>query len=233
MATTRGGLLNQYFYFAMSLLIAAVVIYGFSHTVDHFLIHATPVRPWVLYLHGAVFSGWVVFFILQSALIRTHNVRLHRTLGWFGVALGVLIPVLGVSTAITMARFNTLNLHATGVGPFLAIQFNDMICFSVSFALAIYWRKRPEFHRRMILIASCVLTAAAFSRFPFLPFTMSYVCVDLLVLLGVVRDLIVNRRVHPVYLYALPALIVIQSSAMYLLIQAPSFWVKITSAILR
>jgi hypothetical protein len=233
MTTTRGGLLKQYFYFSMSLLIAAVVIYGFSHTVDHFLIHATPVRPWVLYLHGTVFSGWVVFFILQSTLIRTHNVRLHRTLGWFGVALGVLIPILGVSTAITMARFNTLNLHATDSGPFLAIQFNDMICFSVSFGLAIYWRRKPEFHRRLVLIASCVLTAAAFARFPFLPFVCSYVCVDSLILLGVVRDLIVTRRVHPVYRYALPALIVIQSTAMYLLLKAPPFWVKITGEILR
>ena len=69
----------------MSLLIAAVVVYGFSHTVDNNLIHATPIRPWILYLHATVFSGWVAFFILQSTLIRTHKVRVHRTLGWFGV----------------------------------------------------------------------------------------------------------------------------------------------------
>jgi hypothetical protein len=162
-----------------------------------------------------------------------HKVSVHRTLGWFGVALGVLIPVLGVATAITMARFRTLNLHATHAGPFLAIQFNDMICFSVSFALAIYWRKRPEFHRRLVLIASCVLTAAAFARFPFLPFVCSYVCVDLLILLGVFRDLVVTRGVHPVYRYALPAIIVIQSCAMYLMMNAPPLWVKITSEILR
>src|ERR1022692_2541534 len=80
---------GRYFYFFMSLLIAAVVIYGFSHTVNQNLVHATPPRPWLLWLHGSLFSGWVAFFILQSALVRTRNVRIHRTTGWFGVGLAV------------------------------------------------------------------------------------------------------------------------------------------------
>ena len=118
-------LLQQYFYFFMSLLIAAIVMYGFSHTVEKNLIHATPVRPFLLYVHGAIFSGWVAFFIFQSLLVRTHNVRLHRTLGWFGAALGAAISVLGISTAITMTRFQMFRLHAVEdavtdlLGPFL------------------------------------------------------------------------------------------------------------------
>jgi len=47
-----------------------------------------------------------------------------------------------------------------------------------------------------------------------------------------VRDLIVNRRIHQVYLYALPALIVAQSIAMYLFRAAPPQWLRITHAIL-
>jgi hypothetical protein len=107
----RFGLLDKYFYFGMSLLVAVVVVYGFSHTVNENLIHAMPPRPWVLWVHGAVFSSWVVFFIFQSALVRTHHVRVHRVTGWFGVGLGVVIPVLGISTAIAMARFDILHFH--------------------------------------------------------------------------------------------------------------------------
>ncbi len=76
--------LNEYFYLCMSLLVAAAVVYGFSHTVSNNLIHATPPRPWILWLHGAVFSGWLAFFIFQSALVRTGHVKLHRLTGWFG-----------------------------------------------------------------------------------------------------------------------------------------------------
>src|SRR5260370_33818084 len=94
--TKRGSLLDQYFYFFMSLLIPAVVVYGFSFTVGNNLIHPAFPRPLILYVHAAVFSGWLVFFMLQSALVRTHNVHWHRRIGWFGVALGVVIPVLGI-----------------------------------------------------------------------------------------------------------------------------------------
>jgi len=44
-------------------------------------------RSHPLSVHPIVFPTWVVFFIVQSALIRSHNVRLHRRLGWFGVRL--------------------------------------------------------------------------------------------------------------------------------------------------
>jgi hypothetical protein len=98
----RARLLGQYFYFLMSLLIAVVVVYGFSHTVNKNLIHPAIPRPFVLYLHAAVFSGWVGFFILQTTLVRTGNVRWHRMMGRFGIVLGVLVAALGVWTAITM-----------------------------------------------------------------------------------------------------------------------------------
>src|SRR5580698_137153 len=105
MTTGRAGFWSQYFYFFMSLLIAATVVYGFSHTIDHNLIHASPLPPFVLYIHAVVFPAWVVFFIVQSALIRSHNVRLHRRLGWFGVALAVAVFILGAWTSASMVRF--------------------------------------------------------------------------------------------------------------------------------
>jgi hypothetical protein len=75
-----------------------------------------------------------------------------------------------------------------------------MIAFCTAFALAIRWRKKPEFHRRLMLVASCCLTAAAFARFPFITITEIrwYGGVDLLILLGVLHDLVVIRKVHAV-----------------------------------
>jgi hypothetical protein len=231
--TRRGGPLDQYFYFFMSLLIPVIVVYGFSRTVGQRLIHPAVPPPFILYVHAAVFSGWVLFFIFQSALVRTHNVKLHRLTGWFGVALGVMIPVLGISTAITMARFNILHFHSTDAASFLIVPLFDILCFTISFALAIYWRKKPEFHRRLVLIASCALTAAAFGRFPpqLLPPVVFYAGVDLLILFGVARDLIVAKRIHRVYRYALPAFILGQTVVMYTATHSLPYWLKITHAI--
>jgi hypothetical protein len=116
----------------------------------------------------------------------------------------------------------------------MLVPFNDIVCFTAAFALAIYWRKKPEYHRRLVLIASCALTAAGWGRFPGSFFqNFFYAGVDSLIFLGVVRDWIVNRRVHVVYKYALPAIMVAQTFVIYTVTTNQSYWLKISNAILR
>lgn len=232
----------------MSLVIAAVVIYGFSHTIQEKLLHAAPPRPLLLYIHAAVFSGWLFFLILQSALVQTRKVRWHQRIGWFGVVLGVAMAIIGFSTAVTMARFNKSILHTRYPEANLLISFFDITAFTIPFVLAIYWRKKPEFHRRLQLLASCALTAAAFGRFPplfvvsrathglfaftFLIWATLYAGVDMLVLIALARDWLVNRRIHPVYLYGLPAFILTQAWVMYTLTHHSPWWLNTARFIL-
>ncbi|MGA8940285.1 MAG: hypothetical protein WB439_14075 [Acidobacteriaceae bacterium] len=229
--------IRKYFYFFMSLVIAAVVVFGFSQTIDQDLFHASPLPPLVLDFHAAVFSGWVVFLMLQSLLVRTHKVRVHRTLGWFGVALAVTMVVLGTYTATGMDRFHAQNdsKNAAFGAAFLIVQWAYVYAFGIMVALAIYWRRSPEFHRRLMLMGTCVLTDAAWGRFPehFLAFNVyGAIGADVLILMGVVRDLIVDRRVHKAYLYGLPAWLVCQVIAEYTYMHASPWWMHIANAIL-
>lgn len=230
--TGRNGIIDRYFYFAMSLLIAAIVVAGFSRTVDHSLFHPAIPRPRILWLHGAAFSGWVAFLILQSALVRTHNVKWHRLFGWFGASLAVAMVLLGVSTAIVMGRFDAVQLHQPDPA-FLSVPFFDMVAFPVLVGLAILWRKKPELHRRLLFVATCGLLDAGFGRFDFIfNNALFYWCADLVILLGVGHDLLVNRRVHKVYLYALPMLVVGQNLAVYLWRGAPTGWLRLCRSML-
>ena len=104
------------------------------------------------------------FFIFQSTLVRVHKVSWHRSIGWFGVGLATVMVPLGVTTAIVMARFNIARLHQDerDTHAFLSIPFYDMIAFGVLIGLAIYWRTKPEMHRRLIFISTCGLMDAPF-----------------------------------------------------------------------
>jgi hypothetical protein len=86
-----------------------------------------------------------------------------------------------------------------------------------------------------MLIATCVLTAAAWGRMPnqTFAFVWFYSGVDGLILLGVVRDLFVMKKVHRVYWYALPALIVAQVFVMRTLLSQAPWWTRIANAILK
>jgi FtsH-binding integral membrane protein len=221
--------LSRYFYLCMALAMAGLVVWGFSRTVDASLFHANPPRPLLLWIHGAAFSTWVVFFIVQSALVRVRKVSVHRFLGWFGAGLAAVMIPLGFAIAIIMARFDRVVHHQADADAFLSIPFYDMIAFGTCIALAIYWRKRPDFHRRLVFIATCGLMDAALGRFDYLfNHNLFYPALDLLILLGMGRDLVVDRRVGKVYLYALPLLIVGQSLSVYMWRINPPWWQSIT-----
>jgi hypothetical protein len=225
--------LSRYFYLCMSLVLAALVLAGFRRTVDTNLFHANPPRPLLLWIHGAAFSTWILFFIVQSSLVRARKVGVHRFLGWFGTALATAMVLLGFTIAVVMARFDTAVLHQKDADAFLSIPFVDMIIFGSSMAMAIYWRKKPEYHRRLVFIASCQLMDAAIGRFDFMfDHNLLFPAVDLLIALGVARDWVVDGRVHKVYRYALPALIVLQSLAVYAWRVNPPWWAAITHPIL-
>src|SRR5579872_4786361 len=110
----------------MSLVMAALVLWGCSHTVEASLFHANPPRPLLLWMHGAAFATWVVLLIVQSAMVRVRKVSLHRFLGWIGAGIAAVMVALGFVAATVMTRFDIVVLHQKGVDSFLSISFADV-----------------------------------------------------------------------------------------------------------
>jgi len=225
------------FNFVLALVMAVLVIYGFSHTIGENLLHPSIPRPRLLYVHAAVFSAWLVLYILQTSLVASHNVMLHRRLGAAWIAVGIAMPLIGVTTGIAMRRFHIVHDHESA--SFIAVILWDMVAFSALFLLAVLWRRRPEYHRRFMFLATCCLIDAGFSRFPLLSslwananfwsdFGALYVGVDALVLIAVTRDWIVRRRVHVVYKVALPLIVSGQLLACVLSEHPPVLWTTLS-----
>jgi hypothetical protein len=130
--------LKKYFYFSASIFFALLVVAGFSQTVNANLFHPPVPRPLILWVHATAFSLWVLFYILQSGLVRIRNVSTHRLLGWFGVALATFMAPLGVITGIVMCRFDIVHYSMPNavaakadIQAFLAIPFWDMLAFAI------------------------------------------------------------------------------------------------------
>lgn len=225
--------LRRYFYFCMALLMAGLSAWGFSRTVDARLLHANPPRPLLLWFHAAVFAAWIVLFLIQSALVRVRKVSVHRTFGWFGAALAATMVVSGFIVSVVMLRFEITVLHQTKVAPFLSILWCDLIIFGTCMAMAVHFRKQPEYHRRLVFLATCQMMQATFVRLPSFGYhDLFFPALDVLIVAGMLRDVVVDGRVNRSYQYVFPAMIVLQAWATYLERVNPSWWQDATHAIL-
>jgi hypothetical protein len=73
---------------------------------------------------------------------------------------------------------------------------------------------------------------AAIGRFDFwFNHNLFYPGLDFLILLGMVRDWVVDGRVHKVYLYALPSMMFLQSVAVYAWRIDPAWWQGISRTV--
>src|ERR1700745_3925037 len=80
--------------------------------------------------------------------------------------MGGLILCVGGGTAMTMARFDMIRLKINNADADMIIPMWDMVAFTPAFVLAIYWRKRPEFHRRVVLFGACASDGGWLGSFP-------------------------------------------------------------------
>jgi hypothetical protein len=224
----------------MAVLLAAIVWYGFSHTIEENLFHPSFPRPRVLYVHAAVFGGWMALLVVQTGLVAVgRKRRWHRWLGWLGVAMACVMPVLGTWSALRMTRlrygFGDLDDVA-----FLILAFNDMAAFAALMIAAILLRNRDsEAHKRLVLMAATVISVAALTRFPpWLPAPEHgvwpyYLYADILVALGLVRDVVVTRRPHWVYRSVFPAVIALQAVTNAVYMARPKPWMDYALWLIR
>lgn len=155
------------FFLGVTLVLIAMVVAGFWPT--YFGPLATgriATRPWIIHLHGAVFTGWMALLLLQVGLAASGRVRLHRRVGRAGIAYGALVLLLG--TVVTFAA-PVLHVRAgewttEAAASFLLLPLVDMILFAGFFGAAVAYRQKPEIHKRLILAATVALAFAAVAR---------------------------------------------------------------------
>jgi hypothetical protein len=204
------GAYDHLFYGGMALAMALTVLVGFGPTYYLRLVGDGP-RATVsggpftalVHLHGALFTSWIVLFVVQTALVASHRVAVHRRLGIAGAALAAAMVVVGLMTAIrTAARGGA----PPGVPPlaFLAIPFFDMVLFASLITAALVWRRDKETHKRLMLLAFISLLAAAVARLPgVLPLgpLAFYGFGYLFIVVAMLYDFGSRRRVHKVYVW--------------------------------
>jgi hypothetical protein len=201
----------------LAILMAAIAVTGFWRTYFGALFTGQSHAAWFFHLHAAIFMGWIGLVILQSYLAITGRTTLHVKVGKFGMAYGAALVVFGLSLSLVLfARRAALVGPGGTQGGFLT-PLTDMLTFSLFLGGAWFYRKRTEFHRRFILLATNGILVAAVGRMfggttsiaigdviPFLLVWLSPLWI------AMAYDWIRHRTVHSVYLFGALVLVAVR-----------------------
>jgi len=207
---SAGSRLGEHrFFFGMSIAILAVASLGFLRTyllvprlgLPEGELGFTP----LVHLHAVMSFGWCVLFVVQSGLVITGRTKAHLKLGWMGLVLYALLVVSGPFVAIRSAARHGATPDELA---FLAVSLGNILAYTLLFGAAIHFRKRPDVHKRLMLLGMVAMLTAPFGRLMDLPYHLNHVVGPGLVVVALAgwdhRSL---RGLHPVTRYGGPAIL--------------------------
>jgi len=231
MNTATSRPLERNFYTGMSIAMLLAVLAGFARTF--FLKPLFPeaqefaAPETIFYVHGVLFTTWLLLLIGQALLVRSDNVQTHRRIGPYGAALATAIIVIGLYSALFGAA-RPGGFMGVPIPPqqFLVVPFFDLVMFGLFVAWAIARRNDPQVHKRLMLFATINILEAAFARYPidiiqnYFPFS-NFLAADLFILAIIAWDLVSMKKLHRITIVA---------TALTLLVQVTRFMIMETNA---
>jgi len=161
-ARVRSG--TTYFYFYMALSCAAVAFLGFAPTYWLPMAAGTFKANPVVHIHGLIFFSWTLYFVFQTWLAASGRIARHRAVGMIGVSFATAMTIFGTMASINiMKNAAALGLKDEGVS-FAIVPLSGIVFFAIVFILAVTEVRRPEFHKRLMLLAGVSLLDAAVAR---------------------------------------------------------------------
>jgi hypothetical protein len=218
---------DRRFYLWAAIAAAVIVLTGFARTYYLKGLFGSPALSGLVHLHGLVMTFWVLLFIAQTRLVAVRRTDLHRRFGVLGGLLAGLVLVMGTITAIAAAKRG-------GEGPppplvFLAVPLGDMLVFAGFVGAGFSYRRRPDIHKRFMLLSCGAFLTAAIARIP-LTFIETggplifFGLTDLCLLACVAIDTLKHRRLHPVFGWGV--LLLIASQPLRLMLSETQLWLR-------
>jgi hypothetical protein len=158
---------DRIFFPSMCLLFLVTVWLGFSKTYYAAgLVTANLPAP-IIHVHAAAMTLWLLTLIVQISLVSARKVKLHMAVGLWGFALAACMIPIGTAAAINSLR-RDMSPPGSGLTPltFFVVPVSALLAFAVLAAWSYSVRRKPDQHKRLILLATIPLLDAAIGRFP-------------------------------------------------------------------
>lgn len=202
-------------YVWLALLMIGISVVGFWKSYFGPLVYGALEAHWTIDLHAAIYATWLFLFLGQAALINQGRVRSHQMVGrYLGIGWGMLMLAIGLFITLAVivpgvGRDHEVENYATS----LLGSLGDLVTFGGFFVAGVLYRRRPEIHKRLMVLATVALLGAPVARLDLggspLIALATFTGVRLSpALLAMGYDRWRRGRVHPVYWIGMGVLLV-------------------------
>lgn len=229
------------FYTWVAVGIFLVIFAGFARTYYLKALFGTRALPLLLHLHGLIFTLWFALFFIQVRLVARHRIDLHRRLGIIGAVLAPLAACVAIAVSFHAGRRSYManpGSLAMNLRP-LALDFGSSLTFVVLVAAGLYFRRRGDIHKRVMVLASCGLLFPAVGRFlELIPLRFLHagglwemvVFTEITPILCIVYDTVKHRRLHPGFAWG--GLGLLSSLPVFMVIGSTHTWLNFVNLLL-
>jgi hypothetical protein len=230
------------FYVWMAGVFLLVAFGGFTPTywakVASGAFHAEP----IIHIHGILLFTWTCFFFIQTALVASGRILDHRAWGLAGISLfSIMMCSILVGEATVLKRNEALGF-GEAARRFAAVTLLAWPLMAGFFTLAIVKIRKPEVHKRLMLMLMIGMMTPAIARVfitlfappglagpppPFVSVPPGLVA-DLLLVVAIVHDWRTRGRPHPVYVYG--GMVLLAEQLLTVPISSTAAWLRIAQA---
>lgn len=203
---------------------------------------------WLVTVHGVTASIWLLLFLAQTILVAVRRTAWHRRLGIAGPLLVVAIVLSGYLTQIDMVRRgHDLSgdllrsappaSQAPSAEDFAAQMLPALqafVTFGMLAGLGLWFRHRPEIHKRLMLLAlgQLVITPLIhlsghlIGHWPGLYGRLSGVVLLIgfsLQFAGAAYEKLSRGRIHPLFLWV-PLLVIVETVGLFAFVMPSAGW---------
>lgn len=160
-----GGRLNseRRFFVGMAVVMVVATLIGFAPSYYLSSVFGGPRLSLLVHVHGAVFTAWMLLYVVQTGLVSAGRTDVHRIVGPAAAVLAALMVPLGIATAIVTKQVAAA-AHLPPQGPPLVFPLGALLTFAVLTAWAVAMRKRAAWHKRLILLGTLAILTTPLAR---------------------------------------------------------------------
>lgn len=201
-------------YLALGYLGLFAILGGFLKTFIVPVSEGSFQAPAIIYIHGLLATVWVLLFLIQSVLIRSNNFKIHKKLGYIGLLIAIAAGITIIPAGLQQVKRELdLGLGQTAISGIVGAITTAAIFLALVIS-GVRLRRNPAAHKRLMALGTIVLLWPAWFRFrhyfPSIPnpeIWFAVVLADSFIVVAMIWDRLVYKRIHPVFLIVGPLII--------------------------